>query len=78
MEPVREKEKSLSGIIIPDSAQDKKPPVIAMVVAVGPQVEVLEVGDQVLFVEYGFDPLKFEDRELLVGPAEKVLAIIKK
>lgn len=79
LETIKEKEEQTkSGIIIPDSANDKKPPVIAKVVAVGTNVEVLEPDDMVIFSEYGFDPIKFEDRELLVGPAEKVLAIIKK
>lgn len=69
--------KTKSGIILPDN-KDKKPPVLAMIVAVGPKVEVLEEGDTVIFSEYNFDPIKFEERDLLVGPAEKVLAIIKK
>ena len=77
LEPIKdEMETTKSGIYLPQTT-DKKPPVMAKVIAIGDKVEVFEPGDTVIFVEYGFEPIKLDDREFMVGPAEKVLAIIK-
>jgi chaperonin GroES len=71
-----------SGIIIPDSAQEK--PEQGTVIAVGPgkvddgvrtPVEV-SIGDRVLFSKYGYDSVKVKGEEYYVIAEEKILAII--
>lgn len=71
-----------SGIIIPDSAQEK--PEQGTVVAVGPGavddgVRVppeVAVGDRVLFSKYGYDSVKLDGQEYHVIAEDKILAII--
>jgi len=71
-----------SGIIIPDSAQEK--PEQGTVVAVGPGKIVdgerasmeVAVGDRVLFSKYGFDTVKLQGQEYYVISEDKILAIV--
>lgn len=71
-----------SGIIIPDSAQEK--PEQGTVVAVGPgKIEEgarvpmdVQVGDRVLFSKYGYDTVKLEGKEYYLISEEKILAIV--
>lgn len=71
-----------SGIIIPDTAQEK--PEQGIVVAVGPGkvddgVRVapeVSVGDKVLFKRPYTDPTKFEGKEYYVVREEEILGII--
>ncbi|MBX9765186.1 co-chaperone GroES [Patescibacteria group bacterium] len=73
-----------SGIIIPDSAQEK--PEQGTVVAVGPgkwnedgdaRVPVsVSVGDRVLFSKYGYDTIKVEGVEYYVVEEKNILAVI--
>ena len=71
-----------SGIIIPDTAQEK--PEQGVVVAVGPgkiddgvRIEPeVSVGDKVLFKRPYTDPSKFEGREYYVVREEEILGII--
>ena len=77
---------SASGIIIPDSAK-KEIPEQGIVIAVGPgkwdedgekriPMEVKE-GDRVVFSKYGFDELKFEDREYCIVSESSILGIFE-
>ena len=71
-----------SGIIIPDSAQEK--PEQGTVVAVGPgkyddgmRVPVsVAVGDRVLFSKYGYDEVKIGGVEYYILSASNIKAII--
>lgn len=72
-----ETETTKFGIIIPDSAKEKKPPVIAIVIAVGPDVVDVMPDDKVIFAEYGFDPINVDDKVYQIGPEEKILAILE-
>ena len=73
-----------SGIIIPDSAQEK--PEQGTVVAVGPgkwnedgdaRVPVsVNVGDRVLFSKYGYDTIKIQGVEYYVVAESNILAVI--
>jgi chaperonin GroES len=75
-----------SGIIIPDSAQEK--PEQGTVVAVGPgkwnedgdaRIPVsVKVGDRVLFSKYGFDIIKIQAVEYYVISESNILAVINK
>jgi len=75
---VEEKETvTKAGIVLPDSAKDKKPPVLAFVEATGPDVVNVEVKQKVIFAEYGFDPVKIDGIEYQIGPEEKILGIVE-
>lgn len=71
-----------SGIIIPDSAQEK--PEQGTVVATGPgkfddgeQIPVqVVVGDRVLFGKYGYETVKLEGEEYYVISESNILAVI--
>ena len=71
-------EKTSSGIIIPDSAQEK--PQKGTVVAVGPgtkdETMEVKVGDSVLYGKYSGTELKLEDQEYLMMSQSDILAII--
>lgn len=73
-----------SGIIIPDSAQEK--PEQGTVIAVGPgkwnedgdaRIPVsVSVGDRVLFSKYGYDTIKVGGVEYYVVEEKNILAVI--
>ena len=73
-----------SGIVLPDTAQEK--PQRGKVVAVGPGRYVdgtrqpldVEVGDEVLYSKYGGTEIKYDGVEYLVLSARDVLAIVKR
>jgi chaperonin GroES len=66
--------KTASGLYLPDNAKEK--PVIAKVVAVGPDVKSLKVGDRIVYKEYTTTDLKINDKEYLIVKEEDVLATI--
>ena len=77
-------QKTASGLVIPDTAQEK--PQEGTVVAVGPgrfddgvrtPMDV-KVGDVVLYSKYGGTEVKYNNEEYLVLSARYVLAIIEK
>ena len=74
-----------SGIVIPDTAQEK--PQEGTVVAVGPgrvddngkRVPIdVKVGDTVLYSKYGGTEVKYGGEEYLVLSARDVLAVVEK
>lgn len=89
IEPLRQEEKTKSGILLPETAEKEKPEqgkVIA--VGVGKKTEdgrtiPLEVkeGDVVLFTKYGPNEVRIEvdgqEKEYLIAKEEDILAIIK-
>ncbi|HEX8947010.1 MAG TPA: co-chaperone GroES [Candidatus Paceibacterota bacterium] len=87
VKPVGKEElsKSVSGIIIPDTANKEKPE-RGTVVAVGPgkyedgeRVPMaVKVGDTVLFSKYGYDEVKIDGEEYYILAESSVLAIIPK
>lgn len=75
---------SASGIIIPDSAKKEKPEQ-GIVIATGPgkwdedgekriPMET-KVGDRVIFSKYGFDELKFENKDYYIVAESSILGI---
>jgi chaperonin GroES len=83
--PMAAEQVTASGLVIPDTAQEK--PQEAEVVAVGPgrvdergnRIPVdVAVGDKVIFSKYGGTELKYGGEEFLVLSARDVLAIITK
>jgi chaperonin GroES len=73
---VREKaqSKTASGLYLPDTAKEK--PVVASVVAVGPEVKTIKVGDRILYKEYSTTEVKIDETEYLIVKAEDVLATL--
>ncbi len=74
-----------SGILIPDTAQDK--PMEGQVVAVGTGIRddhgkihplSVTVGDDVLFTKWGGTEVKVDDKEYLIVKESDILAIIAK
>jgi len=66
--------KTASGIFLPDNAKEKS--VLAHVMAVGPKVTDLKVGDKIVYKEYSTTELKIEGVEYLIVKEEDVLATI--
>jgi len=85
IEPIKEEEKTKSGILLPDTVEREKPEQ-GRVIAVGPgrktnagKVVPLGVnpGDRVLFTKYGPNEIKIENKEYLIAKEEDILAIIE-
>ncbi|MBR7135314.1 MAG: co-chaperone GroES [Bacteroidaceae bacterium] len=76
--PMAAEEKTLGGIIIPDTAKEK--PLQGKVVAVGNGTKeeemVIAVGDQVLYGKYSGTELEFEGEKYLIMRQSDVLAIL--
>ena len=77
--PVAAEEKTIGGIIIPDSAKEK--PLRGEVIAVGngtkEEAMVLNAGDQVLYGKYAGTELEFDGEKFLIMRQSDVLAILK-
>lgn len=73
---VREKaqEKTASGLYLPDSSKEK--PVVAKVVAVGPDAKAVKVDDKIVYREYSTTELKIDDVEYLIVKEEDILATV--
>ena len=85
IEPIKEEEKTKSGIFLPDTAQKEKPEQV-LVVAVGDGKKTddgkiipvsVRAGQKVLFTKYGPTEIKVEGKEYLIAREEDILAIIE-
>jgi chaperonin GroES len=85
IEPIKEEEKTKTGILLPESAEKEKPEK-GKVIAVGPGRKdekgnlipvSVKVGQTVLFKKYGPDEIKVDDKEYLICKEEDILAIIE-
>ena len=74
--------KTSSGIVLPDSAQEK--PVMGEVISVGPgkyndegkRIPLdVKAGDIVVYAKYGGTEIKFEGQELIILQERDILAI---
>ena len=78
IEPAEAETTTVSGIIIPDTAQEK--PQKGIVVAVGNGTKdhqmSVKIGDQVLYGKYSGTELKFEGKDYLMMRESDLLAII--
>lgn len=78
IEPAAAEEKTVSGIIIPDSAKEK--PLKGKVLAVGNGTKdeemVLKAGDDVLFGKYAGTELELDGKKYLIMRQSDVLAIL--
>ncbi|ROT47570.1 co-chaperone GroES [Candidatus Cardinium hertigii] len=77
VEPAPAEEKTVGGIIIPDSAKEK--PQKGAVVAVGPgkkdEPMTVKVGDQVLYGKYGGTELHLDGKLYLIMKESDIYAI---
>lgn len=85
IEPIKEEEKTKSGIFLPDTVEKEKPEQ-GKVVAVGRGRKMssgkiipleIKVGDKVIFTKYGPSEIKVEGKEYLIAKEEDILAIIE-
>ncbi len=84
LEPLAQEKVTVSGIVIPDSAEQGRP-VQGTVVAVGPGAlddagnrvaPSVKVGDQVLFKKHGPDEVEVDGVKYLVADESDILAVI--
>lgn len=66
---------SAGGIVIPDKAQEKTQ--TGRVLIVGPDVKTLGVGDEIVFLNYGFTQLVIADQPVLVMQEEDVMIVFR-
>jgi chaperonin GroES len=83
VQPLKEEEKTKSGIYLPDSAKEK--PKSAKVLAVGEGKYIdgkltpltVKVGDQVLIKEWGGDEIKIDGEDYKIIAEDDILAIVE-
>ena len=89
IEPLKNEEKTKSGILLPETAEKEKPEQ-GKVIAVGPGKKTdegklipigVKVWDLVLFTKYGPNEVKVEidgkEKEYLIAKEEDILAILE-
>lgn len=78
IEPAAAEEKTIGGIIIPDTAKEK--PLQGKVVATGNGTKdeemVVKEGDTVLYGKYAGTELEYDDKKYLVMRQSDILAIL--
>jgi len=91
IEPIKEEQKTKTGIVLPDTAEKERPEQ-GKIIAVGPGKMTdsgnrlplsVKVGDVVLFSKYGPNEIKIKDAsgketEYLIAKEDEILAIIEK
>ncbi len=73
--PLKEEEKTSSGIILPDSAQKDIKLAEVIVVSAENKFELKE-GDRVVLPDYGYDKIEIDGTEYYLIEENKILAII--
>ena len=85
IEPIKEEEKTKSGIFLPQTAEKERPEQ-GRVIAVGPGRRTdegktipvfVKPGQKVLFTKYGPNEIKVDNKEYLIAKQEDILAILE-
>jgi len=87
IKPLKEEERKVGGIIIPDTAKER--PQMGEVMAMGDDVEhtdrkqkklseLVKVGDHVVYARYGGTEFKMENEEYLLVSRSDILAVVQK
>lgn len=85
IEPIKEEEKTKSGILLPETV-DREKSEQGKVIAVGPGKRTsadkiipmnIKVGQKVLFTKYGPSEIKVDGKEYLIAKQEEILAVIE-
>jgi chaperonin GroES len=74
LEQLAVEEKTASGIILPETAQRR--PLKGRVIATGPSVKDVKVGDLVIYGQYAHQPFKDTGIEYIVINEPDVIAIV--
>ncbi len=72
--PIEQEAKTASGLILPDSAKEK--PQIGEVVAVGDEVEMVKVGQKILFPKYTGTEIKLDGVDHIIMEDGDLLAVV--
>jgi chaperonin GroES len=84
IKPLEAEEKTASGIILPDTAQEK--PQMGKIIAVGPgkvspkgekEQIVVKVGQKVMYKKWGGNEVKISGEELVLVEQKDILAIVE-
>jgi chaperonin GroES len=85
IEPIKEEEKTKTGILLPDTAEKERPEQ-GKIIACGPGKKdktgkfiplAVKPGDKVLFTKYGPTEIKVDNKEYLIAKEEDILAILE-
>ncbi len=85
IEPIKEEEKTKSGIFLPETAEKEKSEQ-GIIIAIGPGKKTddgkiiplsVKPGDKVLFTKYGPSEIKVDGKEYLIAKEEDILAVIE-
>lgn len=76
IEPVPEKKVTESGIIL--ATEKKKMAAEGYIKAVGVSVQLLKIGDKVIYEQYTGHKIKTDEKEYIILPEEEILCIIQK
>lgn len=69
-------QKTASGIIIPDTAQEKTQ--LGAVIAAGEGVKTVKTDDTVLFGKFSGTEIKFDGEEYLILKEDELLGVVQK
>jgi chaperonin GroES len=77
VKPEKAESKTTSGIIIPDTAQEKTQ--LASVVAIGDDKEKIKVkvGDRIMYDKYAGTAIKIDGEDYLIVKADDIIAIVQ-
>lgn len=76
VEPMKADAKTASGIVLPDTSEEK--PQEGRVVAVGADKKIkVKPGQKIIYSKYSGNEIKFGDAEYLLVKNEDILAIVK-
>ncbi len=86
--PLEKEEKTVGGIIIPDTASKDRPQ-MGKIEAMGDDVEIadrkqkkmsemLKVGDTIVYARYGGTEVKLDDKEYILISRNDILAVVVK
>ena len=87
IKPLKEEERKVGGIIIPDTAKER--PQIGEVMALGDDIEfsdrkqrklsdIVKAGDRVVYARYGGTEFKMDNEEYLLVSRSDILAVVQK
>jgi len=76
IEPKKADSKTASGIVIPDTAEEKSQEGIVIEIGDSNKIKVKK-GDKVIYSKYSGNELKVGDKELLIIKNEDILAVIE-
>ena len=74
-ETIEPQAKTASGLYLPGNAQEK--PKVVKVVAAGPSVKGVKVGDQVIYKGYSETTIKLDGTDYVLIKEEDIIATVK-